>query len=447
MEQLDAATRAGVTGNNHGNDMTSIHAKMQSTCIFAFTSACIATAVGSAHAQVAPPAPVSLTENTLALDLYKELRNRPGNLLLSPYSIERLVGMVYAGAEGDTASEIAIVLRGAAQAKADEGNRDANRVDIDHTSGREAEALVTGQPKGFTFHVANALWVAEDVKLNRDFSRTIQKDFNGTSQRVDFSNAQASADTINRWTRRNTDGKIPSILDAGMLSPAPRIVLTDAVYFKARWASPFEKSDTVEHDFHITAGTTAPSEMMFQSGYFDFVETGNAKVLALRYTGNVSMVIILPDRQDGLADLEAGLTAECLNTWLVSARTRQVEISLPKFQSTTSVDLGDALKTLGMRKAFIPGQADFAGIAGSADTPLYIGRIVHEAFIDTDEGGTEAAASTAATGMVGAAPPSLQEPVRFVADHSFLYVIRDDDSGAILFIGRITNPAQQDGGR
>jgi serpin B len=414
-------------------------AKKRCAAVSILASACIAatalTAAASAHAQAAAATASSGTENALALDLYKKLSTRPSNLLLSPYGIGQLVDMVYAGAKGDTAAEIAGVLHQTAPAKANDAHPDANLAAIKHTTEE--------QPEDVTFHVANALWVAQNVKLNPDFSKTIQQDFKGTAQRVDFSDPQASANTINRWTRKNTDGTIDSIVDANMFSPIPRFVLTDAVYFKGRWRLPFEESDTVKRSFHVAPATTVQSEMMTKSGYYDFAQVSGAKVLVLHYDGSASMVIVLPDRQDGLADLEAGLTSERLDTWLARVGTRPAEISIPKFQGTTSIDLVDTLKSLGMRKAFIPEQADFTGIAQAPDSPLYIGTVVHKAFIETDEHGTEAFAVTAATGWVGAAAPP-QNPAHFVADHPFLYFIRDDTSGAILFIGRVADPTKRD---
>ncbi|MFL9887749.1 serpin family protein [Paraburkholderia agricolaris] len=420
---------------------------LKTTIFPAITGVCIAAATGTAHAEIPQPAPVVRAENRLAIDLYKALRRQPGNLLLSPYSIGRLLGMVYAGAKGDTAAEIAGVLHWCAQDDADKNSRNPNLLDVARADAAQIKALVSGQPKDFVFLAADALWVAPDMKLSPDFSRTIQQDFSGTVQRVDFSDAAAAAGTINQWVKKNTHGKITDIIDPDTLSPYSRLALTDAVYFKASWASPFEKSDTTERSFHVDSGTEVTAAMMYRSGLVKIAQADGAQVLVLPYKGNASMVVVLPERQDGLADLEATLSAERLDAWLASATMTEVKIWLPTFQSATSVDLSNTLKTLGMRKAFSQVEADFTGIELTPGTSPHISQVLHKAFIDTDEGGTEAAASTSATFMATAMPPSKEEPVRFMADHPFLYFIRDNDSGVVLFVGRVANPAKRDDAR
>ncbi len=381
------------------------------------------------------PASLVKSQNALALDLYRAVRNQPGNLIFSPYSVSQALGMLYMGARGDTASEIAGVLHWVCSASSEAG------ADLGQANALQADGLGNkDRSKDFILRVANALWVGQKTDAVPDFGATIRRDFGGAVEQVNFDDAAAAVATINRWVKEHTEGKIPSILDSSANPSNHGVVLTNAIYFNGRWLSPFDKDRTAVRDFHVVSGVNVRVPTMSGSGHFEFADADGVKVLSMPYQGGASMILVLPDRQDGLVEVEAGLTADTLARWLATHPLSQVEVSLPRFRSETSVKLREALQELGMERALDSAKADFTGIADTADERLFVGDVVHKAFVDTDEGGTEAAASTLVA-IAASARSAPAQPVRFVADHPFLYLIRDDRSGAILFIGRVVDPS------
>ena len=389
-----------------------------------------------AYAQATVQAPLVKGENALAFDLYRAVRSQPGNLAISPYSITQALGIAYMGARSDTAKEMAQLLR----LPASSTNADS-QANFGRASAEQLHAMETGRPKSFTLSVANAAWVQRDLKLNDDFDTAIRRDFDGTVKPVDFPDGHKAADTINHWVSEHTSGRIPSLLDPRVPLKDMGLVLTNAIYFHAHWTSPFEKSSTTERSFHLTPTSETRVPTMFRSGHESYTHADGVQVLKLPYEGGASMILILPDRRDRLADVEAKVTAEAVDTWLANASWPEVEIALPKFRSDTSMELRDALEALGMKRAFDASQADFSGITDTAKSPISIDKVIHKVFVDTDESGTEAAASTAILGVTSAAPNPARS-IEFIADHPFLYLIRDDSTGAILFVGRVSDPSQ-----
>jgi serpin B len=339
------------------------------------------------------------------------------------------------GARGDTATEMAQLLHVPAA-----GTSADLQASFGRASAEQLHAMETGRPKSFTLRVANAAWVKRDLKLNHDFDTVIHRDFDGTVNPVDFNDGHKAADTINHWVSEHTAGRIPSLLDPNVPLKDMGLVLTNAIYFKAHWTSPFEKSSTAGRSFYLTPTHEIRVPTMFRSGHESYTHADGVQVLKLHYEGGASMILILPDQRDGLADVEAKVTAEAVDTWLANADLPQVEIALPKFRSDTSMELHDALEALGMKRAFDASQADFSGITDTTKSLLSVDKVIHKVFVDTDESGTEAAASTAILGLTGAAP-NPGKPIEFIADHPFLYLIRDDTTGAILFVGRVVDPS------
>ncbi len=237
-----------------------------------------------------------------------------------------------------------------------------------------------------------------------------------------------------------TKGKITDLIPAGVLSDMTRLVLTNAIYFKGNWLHQFNKDSTQPAPFHLSATQKVEVPLMFQKerykfGRAKFGESG-LKVLELPYKGEeLSMVLLLPDETDGLAALEKELTAENLKSWTAKLGKPEVMVFLPKFKMTAEFQLNDVLAKLGMPLAFAPGSADFSGMDGKMD--LYISAVVHKAFVDVNEEGTEAAA---ATGVVFGVTSVPVDPPEFRADHPFVFLIRDNRSGAILFMGRVLDP-------
>ena len=237
--------------------------------------------------------------------------------------------------------------------------------------------------------------------------------------------------TINDWVEEKTEGKIEDLIPQGMIDPSTVLVLTNAIYFKGDWASQFPKDQTRDASFRVSTGVTRTVPMMSQVGEFPLATVDGLQVLGLPYRGqDIQMFVLLPSADDGLADLEARLTAENLDRWLSAAQKNEVSVRLPRFRVTSEFSLKDQLSALGMPTAF--GAADFSGMAEGRD--LQISEVVHKAFVAVDEEGTEAAAATGVIIRETSMPPE------FVADHPFLFLVRDEVTGSVLFLGRMVEP-------
>jgi serpin B len=248
--------------------------------------------------------------------------------------------------------------------------------------------------------------------------------------------AEQARQTINQWVERQTNGKIKDLISRGLLDSMTRLVLTNAIYFKGNWASQFKEDRTREGPFDLLDGSKVQVPMMNQTEQFGYAETDTLQVLELPYVGEeLSMVILLPKRTDGIGELERELAGESLSKWLGAVRRQEVIVSMPKFKLTSKFSLGQVLRSMGMTAAFSE-QADFSGMTGGRD--LFISAVVHQAYVDVNEEGTEAAAATGVTMRVTSVGP-VRTPV-FRADHPFIFLIRDTTSDSILFLGRVMNP-------
>src|SRR5208282_566314 len=251
--------------------------------------------------------------------------------------------------------------------------------------------------------------------------------------------------TINQWVEKQTNKKIQNLLGPGTVTPLSRLILTNAIYFKAAWADQFNKNATENADFHLSVGKTIQAPTMHNSGGYYYLKGPSFQALLMPYEKDeISMLILLPDSVDGLSALERSLSAGNLEKWTAAlSYEHEVIVSLPRFKMTQQFELSSTLEGMGMKTAFDPNSADFSGMTG--DKSLVISAAIHKAYIDLDENGTEAAAATAvimemATAMASQyAPPP---PIYFTADHPFLFLIRDNVSGAILFMGRVTDPTK-----
>ena len=378
------------------------------------------------HADKADTAALVQAGNAFALDLYGRLRGREGNLFLSPFSISTALAMTWAGARGGTAEEMARVLH---LGPGREGVHEAYRTLLE-------EVRADGD-EGCRLHVANALWGDKGFQFRREFLELVETSYGAGLRQVDFRTAvEAARRTINAWVEKETRHKIRDLLKPGVLKPTTRLVLTNAVYFKGDWARRFDEKLTRPAPFWVTAGKKVDLPMMHQTGKFKYAAPDGLQVLELPYAGgDFSMVVLLPRKRDGLGDLEKNLSVENLAKWLKALRRRKVVVALPRFKATSEFGLGGVLKSMGMRDAFDASAADFSGMTGRRD--LFIQAVVHKAFVEVNEEGTEAAAATGV--VVGLTSVALSPPV-FRADHPFLFLIRDRRSGSILFIGRLMNP-------
>jgi len=289
----------------------------------------------------------------------------------------------------------------------------------------------------YELRIANALWGQKDYKFLPAFVGSVEKQYGGALRNVDFVTAAEQArQTINAWVARQTNDKIKDLIGPGVLDAMTRLVLTNAIYFKGNWASQFEKDETQDQPFTLVDGTKVQAPMMNQQTRFGYAQTDMLQVLEMRYKGDeLSMVILLPKKMDGIKGLERELTAESLSKWLGAIRRRQVIVSVPKFKMTSKFSLAQVLQSMGMTDAFTD-RADFTGMAARRE--LFLSAVIHQAYVDVNEEGTEAAAATGA--VVGVTSIGPDETPVFRADHPFLFLIRDKTTGSILFLGRVTDP-------
>jgi serpin B len=304
--------------------------------------------------------------------------------------------------------------------------------------GRTSAQATPDHPPDVQLFTANALWTQTGERILADFQKRIEVNYQGGQYAVDFRHAPDQAlRTVNSWVEEQTKGKIRDLLKSTHIDPTTILVLTNAIYFNARWATPFSKEKTAQEFFHASVTDVASVAMMKHSGRFRYFDEGTFQTLELPYKGDtLSLVIFLPKANDGLGRLEASLTAARIETWLTKLSSYRVDVSLPKFKMTSECELKDALSDMGMSVPFKPGAANFSGISGTRE--LAISAVVHKAFVEVDEKGTEAAA---ATGVVAFRTAAIaQPPVIFRADHPFFFLIRDIRTGSILFVGRLVKP-------
>ena len=367
---------------------------------------------------------VAKGNNAFALDLYARLRQKKGNLFLSPYSISTALAMTYAGARGETEAQMAKVLHFTLP----QGR-------LHPAMGTLVRELNAGGKKQYRLIVANALWGQKGYGFLPAFLSVNEKYYGAGLEQVDFAHdPNGSRKTINTWVEKQTQGKIKDLLKPPHITPLTTLVLTNAIYFKGNWAAPFDKKHTRNEPFTVKAGKKVETPMMHKTDEFGYMEERDFQILELPYVGNeLSMLVLLPRRLDGLADLEKSLTTRNLLKWPGQLRKREIILAVPKFKMTSEFELGKTLKSMGMANAF-SGAADFSGMTGRRD--LFISEVVHKAFVEVNEEGTEAAAATAVVMKRGPAP----QIAVFRADHPFLFLIRDNRSNSILFIGRVENP-------
>jgi serpin B len=405
--------------------------------LLALTSVAILLATPAFAARVkgpaAPPLPatqvtwVGEANNAFAADLYGKLCGEEGNLFFSPNSIETALVMTYAGAKGQTADQMAKVLHLP-------GKGDMHKAFGDLLKDLNAEKGADGKPRAFQLSVANALWGQKGFEFLPDFLGLVKENYGAGLSDLDFAkDTEGSRKTINAWVEKQTQDKIKDLLAPGVLTADTRLVLTNAIYFKGKWADPFKKADTKNEPFHLSGGKDINAPMMNRVDKTWYRETADYQAVELPYEGGeLSMIIILPKKADGLAAVEKTVTPKMLNKDMADFAVEEVILSLPKFKTTSEFGLGDTLAALGMKDAFSASTADFSGLDGKQD--LFISAVVHKAFVDVNEEGTEAAAATAVVTKNG------HEPHVFRADHPFLFLIRHEKTGAILFMGRVADP-------
>lgn len=372
---------------------------------------------------------VAEDNNRFALDLYARLRTgRSDNLFLSPGSLSTALAMTYAGARGQTAEQMAQVLHfGLPQEKLHPAFGDLRRA----WDFKDKE-------RGYRLSVANRLWGQEGYHFLPAFLAATREYYDAELAQIDFARQTDQArQRINAWVEEQTQGKIQDLIPPGALDAMTRLVLTNAIYFKGDWTNPFRKEATQVAPFHISAHQQSDVPLMYRMDHdFRYWAGDGLKVLELPYgKGDLAMLVLLPDEIEGLSALEAKLTADNLSRWQSGLRRQQVRVYMPRFKLTSQFQLADVLKAMGMTRAFTPGEADLTGM--SSEEELFLSAVIHKAFVDVNEEGTEAAA---ATGVAVRATAAILEPAVFRADHPFVFLIRDNRTSSILFLGRLVNP-------
>ncbi|MDO8805932.1 MAG: serpin family protein [Elusimicrobiota bacterium] len=385
----------------------------------------------TAETKGAAPGPTPAARaNTIAFKFYAKEAAKPGNVFFSPYSIHTAFAMVYEGARGRTAKEIASVF--AFQEKTADLRRslDSLKKDLDSAV------------KGAEFNQANSFWAQKDYKFLPAYLKTLRGSYGAEARQVNFmEKAEEARGEINGWTETRTKGKIKDLFPEGSLDPLSRLVLVNAVYFKGTWQVPFNKGMTADADFTKAGGEKVKVKMMAAAGTRQAEYSENEELQALRLPykgGGLSMLVLLPGKGKSLADAEKSLTGEKLESIRKGLAEQKVKVFLPRFTFSSGFTLNGALADLGMPAAFTE-TADFSGMDGT--TKLYIQKAFHKAFVEVNEEGTEAAAATGVA-MGLKSMPALDFAM-FRADRPFLFFIEDSKTGLILFMGRMEDPAKQ----
>lgn len=361
------------------------------------------------------------------LRLYSELARGGGNVFVAPASISSALDMTMAGARGATAKEMADVLGvpDAAAAAAQYRNLQ-KQIDALQNSG------------AIQLSIANSLWAQEGIGFDGAFLQQLGRDFGSDLLKADYrGNSEAARQKINQWVSEKTQQRITDLIARGAVRPDTQLILVNAIYLKALWEQPFEPQKTDDGEFATVGGRSVRARMMHNEISAMYSEDAQAQMLELPYRGgSVTMVILLPKRQDGLKQLEESLPGK-LMTLRDVPMSRRVSLALPRFTMRYQTDLAQPLAKMGMPSAFSD-HADFTGMRKEGG--LLISKVVHEAFVDVDEQGTEAAGATGVM-MRPTAMRAIEQPVQFVADHPFVFAIVEKETNGVLFIGRLIDPS------
>lgn len=393
---------------------------------FWITPAAILLLAGS---PVSTPQEIAKHNNDFAFDLYSEIaKTQTGNIFISPFSISTALAMTYAGAAGDNETQMAEVMHFAP-------NNPAFHTDY----GKYQSRLEANAESNIQLRIANRLWGEEKYKLVQDFVDLNAQAYHSPLQKMNFRSApEGSRMEINKWVEDQTEERIKDLIPPGGINIDTRLVLTNAIYFKGDWLYQFDKKETRDKKFYKADGTKTETPFMNYVGSLNYTETDLAKIIRLPYKGEKqSMIVVLPHKTKDLEKVEAQMNASTFQSVLY-AYTPEVILALPKFKMTLPLNLNGYLQNMGMTLAF-GADADFSKMTPKND--LFISSVVHKAFIEIDEEGTEAAAATAVIMTLESIsvyePP---QPKEFIADHPFLFYIIDDETQAILFMGRLMEP-------
>jgi serpin B len=369
--------------------------------------------------------------NAFAFNLFQALKGTDGNLFYSPYSISEALAMTYGGARGTTEQQ----MQQALQFLLPQAQLHPAFNYLDQLLASRGQGALGKDGKGFRLKVVNAIWGQKDFPFKSDYLDLLAQNYGAGLRILDFINSpEPSRLTINQWVSDQTEARIKDLLPQGSITTLTRLVLTNAIYFNAAWASQFNAKSTVSATFHLASNTDVDVPTMKQQGHFDYAETNNYQVLEMPYDKNeISMVIILPAAGQ-FDSVQNSLSGDSLDGIIHSLQGETVNISMPKFNIQSQFGLKQTLSQMGMPVAFSD-QADFSGMDGRKD--LQISDVIHKAFVSVDETGTEAAAATGVIVGTTAMPANVYN---FTLDRPFFFLIRDIQTGATLFVGRVMDP-------
>jgi len=360
--------------------------------------------------------------NIFSVDFYQKIsENKQDNIFFSPYSIFVALSMAYEGAQGNTAEQMYNILHFL-----------QNDSETQGSFGRIYN-LLNQKQIGYTINTANAFWIQQNYPFLPEYINLLQNYYMAEANELDFSKNVEAAGIINAWIENQTNGKIKDMIDSGALSEYTRLVLTNAIYFKGLWENPFDPKYTYNTDFIVNSSNTIKVDMMSLADCtFNYTETNEMQILKLPYKGSdLSMLIILP-KENNVSLVESALNTANIQDWNSSLQEMKINIDIPKFKFNTEYNLNTILIKMGMIDAFSETDVDFSGMDGTKS--LFISDVLHKAFVEVNEEGTEAAAATSVIVTTSAFNPT------FNADHPFVFLIQHEKTGAILFIGKIMNP-------
>ena len=370
-----------------------------------------------------------------ATDLYARIAaGHADNVFFSPYSASAALAMAYAGAGGGTAKEMAAALHFGV---------DPNALPTAFAA-LEKALVADGNSGKNKMNIADALWIDKTLPLAPDFADVLAKSYGAAPTEEDFHGDPESArGAINDWVSKKTEGKIEDLIPQGAIDPDTSVILTNAIYFKGPWLTAFDPSQSDHSDFTLAPKSRVKVPTMHQLGQYALAHEKGYRVLELPYDrGTVAMDVYLPSADDGLSALDKAMTGKALDRAVADLSPTDVDLSLPTLHVESTFSLKDALKAMGMPTAFVEGAADFSGISTNKDLDIWIQDVLQKAVLDVDEKGTTAAAATAV--LIGATDTSSMDepppPEPFHVDHPFALVLRDTENGAILFMGRVTDP-------
>lgn len=373
------------------------------------------------------PKTIAENNNIFMMKAYRLLTDKDDNIFISPYSITSALAMTYAGAANKTETEMGAALEFS-----------GNNINFHENFGKATNSINEVQKKGdIQLSIANSLWLADGFKFTDEFLRINKTFYKAELTNLNFADSERSRKTINDWVAEKTKDKIKDLIPQGILDALTKLVLTNAVYFKAEWAEQFKKNSTEQSEFFTSKGTVN-ADLMHLKHRYNYMENSELQFIEMPYKGgDASMFVLLPKNKDGLKAIEKKLTYQNITEYTALMQKKEVDVFFPKYKMSLSYELRELMGKLGMKAAFSK-SADFSKMNGKTD--LYISAIIHKTFIAVDEEGTEAAAATAVVMRMKSMPPQ-DDFATFRADHPFFYFIKEKTTGTILFAGRVIDPS------